>query len=55
MTIIITKETTREELEKILRRIKEAVKGVNAMKYCGKVKFPEDGLTLQKRWRDEWE
>jgi len=54
MTIIITKETTREELEKILRRIKEAVKGMNAMKYCSEIKFSEDGLTLQKRWRNEW-
>jgi len=29
-------------------------KELDAHKYCGTVKFKEDGLVLQKRWRDEW-
>ena len=29
-------------------------KRLDAYKYCGKVQFKEDALTLQKRWRDEW-
>ena len=28
---------------------------LNAYKYCGIVQFKEDALTLQKRWRDEWD
>lgn len=30
-------------------------KGMDAYKYCGTVKFKEDGLALQKRLRNEWE
>jgi len=55
MTIVINKNTTREELEKLVRSLQEVKKGVDTFKFCGAVKFPMDGLTLQKKWRDEWD
>lgn len=38
-----------------IRKKKNIVKGVDTSKYCGTVKFNEDGLAIQKRLRNEWE
>jgi len=46
------KRSIQSVLEKITAR--QSKKGMDAFKYCGTVKFKEDGLTLQKQWRDEW-
>ena len=53
--------SSKEELEQALREIeqnkvqKQLAKRFDSSKHCGKVKFKEDGLVLQKKWRDEWE
>jgi len=46
------KETIQSVWQKTLE--KPPRKSLDAYKFCGKVSFKEDGLTLQKRWRDEW-
>jgi len=52
MTIIINSKTTKEEFERLVQQFPK--KGFDARKYCGLVKFKEDGLALQKQWRNEW-
>jgi hypothetical protein len=56
MTIRIKKGSSKREKLKAWEKLTERIvsKGVDTLKYCGTVKFAEDGLTLQKRWRDEW-
>ena len=49
-----SKEEIKKHLEKIERR-KSRDKGFDAFKFCGAVKFKEDGMTIQKKMRDEWE
>lgn len=46
------KHSVRNILKKLIEH--PSKKGINAFKYCGTVRFKEDGLTLQKQWRDEW-
>ena len=57
MTIILRKGATPEAMNKIDKKLTErsSKKGLDAKKYCGSVKFKEDGLALQKRLRSEWE
>lgn len=38
-----------------IRKKKNILKGVDTSKYCGTVKFNEDGLAIQKKLRNEWE
>jgi predicted ferric reductase len=49
-----SKENIKKNLEKIERQ-KSKNKGFDAYKFCGAIKFKEDGLTIQKRLRDEWD
>lgn len=57
MVIIIKKTTTVKEANKMLRNLKPLKTDVlfQASKFCGKINFQEDGLTIQKRLRNEWE
>lgn len=53
----ISKTDAKEEIKKHLEKIerhKSRDKGFDACKFCGAVKFKEDGLSLQKKMRDEW-
>lgn len=56
MVIVIKKGASKRTLDSLLKKAVDSsnAKKLNARKYCGAVKFKEDGLTLQKRWRDEW-
>lgn len=56
MVIVIKKGASKRTLDSLLKKAVDSsnAKKLNARKYCGTVKFKEDGLTLQKRWRDEW-
>lgn len=56
MVTIIKKTTKRKEVKRLLDNIKPAKsdKVFNASKFCGKIKFDEDALKLQKRLRNEW-
>jgi hypothetical protein len=58
MVTIIKKGSSKKTLAALVKKAstrKVSKKELDAHKYCGTVKFKEDGLTLQKRWRDEWE
>lgn len=56
MVTVIKKGSDKETLSALMKKAAEGSlnKILNAYQYCGVVKFSEDGLTLQKRWRDEW-
>ncbi len=56
MVTVINEGSSKEEMEKALGQLleKKDKKGFDSKKHCGKVKFMEDGLALQKKWRDEW-
>ncbi len=47
------KKSIREVLKKITKQ--SSKNGLMASQYAGTVKFKEDGLVLQKLWRDEWQ
>ena len=54
MSLIILKQnekinTAREKMNKLA-----AGRGLDAKKYCGKVKLKEDPVNYQKRIRNEW-
>jgi len=53
MTIYITRKTKRQDLISAARKLKQGKK-LDAKKFCGTVKWKEDGLVAQKRMRDEW-
>jgi hypothetical protein len=56
MVTNIKRGATKEEIRALFERINESksAKGFDAYKYCGKIKFKEDGLKIQKTLRDEW-
>jgi len=55
MTVItLKKNETPQITEKKVRHAEKQHKGLNAKKYCGKIKLKEDPLTYQRRIRDEW-
>jgi hypothetical protein len=56
MVTTIKKTTKRKEVKRLLDNIKPAKsdKVFNASKFCGKIRFDEDALTIQKRLRNEW-
>jgi hypothetical protein len=43
-----------KELNKLLIERMSPRKKFDANKYCGAVKFQDDGLEIQKKLRDEW-
>lgn len=53
MSIRVNKKMTRQELDNMLLNIRRHKK-LDAKKFCGAVKWNEDGLKFQKRLRDEW-
>lgn len=59
MVIRIPKDAPASAVDDALKAIanqpKSARKGFDPTKYAGKIKFPMDGLTYQKKVRDEWE
>ena len=58
MVTVVKKGASKEEINNLFQRlVQESTinKGFDAYKFCGKVKFKEDGLKIQKRLRDEWE
>jgi len=55
MVTIVKKGSSKKTLKTIISRAKKspASKALDAHHFCGKVKFKKDGLTLQKKWRDD--
>ena len=54
MVTVIKKGTDRISIQKALENI-SVRKGMNAFKYCGKVKLEKEPLMIQKNLRNEWE
>lgn len=54
MIIEITKKTTKEQIARFFNKIKNG-KCFDANKYCGSIKWKEDGLAYQKQLRNEWD
>lgn len=57
MVTVLKAGSNKETIQSVWKEIleKPSRKSLDAYKFCGKVSFKEDGLTLQKRWRDEWQ
>ena len=56
MVTILKEGAGKRSIQIILKKLGErkSNRAIDAHKYCGTVQFKEDGLVLQKRWRDEW-
>jgi len=54
MTIKVSKKTTRKGIKKALAKAISLRKKIDLSKYSGKVDFGMDGLTYQKKVRNEW-
>ena len=53
MVSIIDKKTTPEQLKAAIKKV-QPKRGMNALKYCGTVKFKESPIDIQKKMRSEW-
>ena len=53
MTMLVTNKMKKEDVNKELTRL-AVRKRMPAKKFCGAVKWKEDGLKFQQRMRDEW-
>lgn len=47
-----TKKNLKELLDTLLKEVSN--KGVNTLKYCGKIKIKQDALQIQNKLRNEW-
>lgn len=56
MVVVIKKSANREDIKKALDKLSKSKvkKGIYVREFCGTVKFKENPLDLQKKWRDEW-
>lgn len=57
MVVKIKSSDSKEKIERTLKRLSDHVaekRQKNFKQFFGKIKFDEDPLVLQKRWRDEW-
>jgi len=57
MVIVIKKSEKKKDIEKKIRASLQtkSEKLFKASKYCGKVKFNMDALSIQKKLRNEWD
>jgi len=57
MVIVIKKTANKREIRRILKNVKvpKPTKLFKASEFCGKIKYEDDGLIIQKRLRDEWQ
>jgi len=60
MLIKIKQPVTKKKLEAALKRLavarkKRKVKGFDAKKFSGIIKWQGDAVALQRSWRDEWQ
>jgi len=57
MVTVLKKGSDKAAMQEVLEKVSsyQPKRGLDSFKYCGKVRFKEDGLKLQKQWRDEWE
>ena len=56
MSVTIKKNATLKEIKSVIKRIAgHKRKTIDVDRFFGKVKFGVDGLTYQKKIRDEWQ
>jgi hypothetical protein len=54
MTVKIGKKESPKKVAGKIRKITSRSKKINWDKYFGKIKFPINALTYQRKMRDEW-
>jgi hypothetical protein len=54
MTFLIKKSDSAKKIKEELKKLPK-VKKFDAYSFVGKVRLKEDPLTIQKKFRDEWE
>lgn len=56
MVMVLKKGSDKKSINAVLKKIskKSSKNGLKTSRYAGTVKFQEDGLVLQNRWRDKW-
>lgn len=56
MVTTLKKGISKTDILKILKKVSanKNLKGVNTLKYCGKIQLQKDALELQKELRNEW-
>ena len=57
MVTIIRKGASKDKIKTLFEqsRKQKKTKKIDLQKYCGILNLKEDPLTLQKKWRNEWE
>jgi hypothetical protein len=58
MITTIKRGASKEEIKRLFLKMikkKNDKKGFDAFKFCGAVRFSEDGLEIQREMRDEWQ
>ena len=53
MVLVLKKGASKREIQTIEKKL-STPKGVDTIKYCGKIKLAEDPLSIQKTIRNEW-
>ena len=53
MVLVLKKGASKREIQSIQKKL-TLKKGVDLIKYCGKIKLTEDALAIQKKLRNEW-
>ena len=54
MVLVLKKGSTNQQIKALSKKLKPK-KGVDVLKYCGKIKLKNDALILQNKLRDEWQ
>jgi hypothetical protein len=54
MVMKVGKKESAKSMAKKLKKVSARTKKIEWDKYFGKIKFPVDALTYQKKIRDEW-
>jgi hypothetical protein len=54
MVLVLKKGASKKEIQTIEKKL-NTPKGVDTLKYCGKIKLVDDSLSIQKGIRNEWE
>jgi hypothetical protein len=53
MVLTLKSGASKKQIKTIEKKLQSS-KGVDVLKYCGKIKLKESPLSIQKAMRDEW-
>jgi hypothetical protein len=54
MVLVLKKGASKKEIQSIEKKL-NTTKGVDTIKYCGKITLNQDSLTIQKNFRNDWQ